>query len=63
MNTDLNEALLETGLARLESVRSWSLRVISRFEHFIRQGDAGEDNRRRRYGGISKTGKRSEVSY
>ncbi len=39
MVTELNESFLEDCLAKLESRRSWSPRVISRFENFIRQGD------------------------
>ena len=35
----LDEQLLETRLADLESVRSWSPRVVSRLDHLIRSGD------------------------
>lgn len=39
MSTPLNDQVLESGLARLEGARSWSPRVISRFENFVRTAD------------------------
>jgi class 3 adenylate cyclase len=35
----INESLLDTALARLEQVRAWSPRVISKLESFIRTAD------------------------
>lgn len=39
MSMPLNEQVLEAGLANLETSRSWSPRVISRLESFIRTAD------------------------